>query len=56
MIRLVCPACEKTLNVADSHAGKVGTCPACKARFTIPDAPEPEVLEVEEAEEEQPTR
>ena len=45
MIRLVCPECEKTLNVADAHAGKVGTCPACKARFTVPNAPEPQALE-----------
>jgi hypothetical protein len=33
---VICPACRARLNVADHLAGKTGTCPSCKAAFTLP--------------------
>lgn len=36
MIRFDCPACGKSLKVADDLAGKVGKCPACGERMKVP--------------------
>ena len=36
MIRVDCPACGKTLKVADEAAGKTGKCPQCNERFKVP--------------------
>jgi len=35
-IQLDCPACFKTLRVADSAMGTVTTCPKCRARMRVP--------------------
>lgn len=37
MIRVDCPACGKSLKVADDLAGKTGKCPACSERLKIPE-------------------
>ena len=39
MIRFQCPSCAKHLKVADSLAGKTGTCPGCRFECSIPAAP-----------------
>jgi hypothetical protein len=36
-IQVVCPGCKKSFNVDDKHAGKTGSCPACKGKITIPE-------------------
>ena len=47
-ITFPCPHCSRTLRVADSFAGRRGTCPACQSALQIPagtesaDRPEPE--------------
>jgi len=33
---VTCPQCQKTLNVADSAAGRQGQCPSCQHVFMIP--------------------
>lgn len=43
-ISLICPTCGKTLKAPDAAAGKTGTCPGCKSKFTVP-MPEPEPVE-----------
>lgn len=35
-INVTCPGCLKRFSVADKFAGKVGPCPNCKAKITIP--------------------
>lgn len=38
MIRLSCPSCDQKLTIDDGHAGKVGKCPACNGKISIPGA------------------
>jgi hypothetical protein len=40
VIRIRCPKCSERLALDDAHAGLVGECPDCGARFRIP-APSP---------------
>jgi len=37
-IRLTCPACQSTFNVADHLAGRTGGCPKCERMLTVPEA------------------
>jgi uncharacterized protein YbaR (Trm112 family) len=41
VIRLICPGCEKRLQVKETQAGKIITCPTCETRFQVPQ-PEPD--------------
>jgi hypothetical protein len=38
MIRFACPRCERKLSVADTLAGRVGSCPQCGTKVRIPGA------------------
>src|SRR5207253_685274 len=38
MIHFVCPNCEKSLKVANSSAGKLAPCPACKSPLVVPES------------------
>jgi hypothetical protein len=35
-MRLLCPFCQKTIEIADNEAGKVADCPECHQKFTAP--------------------
>jgi hypothetical protein len=37
-IETICQSCNKTLRVADEHAGKQARCPACGTIYTVPSA------------------
>ena len=38
MIQLTCPHCQAVLKVSDDKAGRMGKCPKCQARITVPAA------------------
>ncbi|HEY3789330.1 MAG TPA: hypothetical protein VGL71_10770 [Urbifossiella sp.] len=42
MIRLICPGCDKTLQVNDNLAGRAVACPSCKTKFQVPQAEPPD--------------
>jgi hypothetical protein len=42
MRRVNCPQCQRGLNIPDNNGGKVVRCPACKAKFSLDMAEDPE--------------
>ena len=40
-LKIRCPQCQKSLTVPDQLAGRIGKCPGCNGRITIPSAPPP---------------
>ncbi len=46
MIEVECPQCEAILEVADSYAGQVISCPECAANVPVPVPASAQVIEV----------
>ena len=44
-IEFQCPHCSAQIRVADSAAGRKGSCPQCKAKLLVPNLPRPAALD-----------
>lgn len=53
-IEFRCPYCTAPIQVGDEAAGKLGRCPRCATRLTVPKPAEDDVVLLEEAESESP--
>src|SRR5439155_1038875 len=38
-MEIICPTCQKKLQIADAHAGQIVKCPSCAANFQAPALP-----------------